>query len=121
MAKYSNTDYIDAEISVVLSKAQQILNDRKQWWAKWTILETTESSISAREGLLGFLISGPITMTIRVSTVQPGGPHRVGSTRVHCDLSCWGIGPINNYRLKRTEDKIIGQIMLSVLGDDRSL
>ena len=121
MAKFSNTEYIDSEMSLVLSNAWRLFKDEK-----WTILETTESSISAREGLVGFLTSGPVTMTINASTVQPGQSNppggetypRDGSTRVDSDLSCLGVGPINKNRLKRIEDKIIGLIIIYIAAED---
>ena len=114
MAKYSNTEYIDFEPERVLGGVEDICE-----FSGWKLLQMTENSVSVREGLLGWLSSGPATINIRVSTVKAGDncpegivtSPTVGATRVDSDLSCMGLGPINKRRLKKVESQFIVAIV----------
>jgi len=107
MANFHDSEYFHIEASAVVSICREIFEEDN-----WSILETTDSSITAKEGLLAFLTSGPVTMVVEVSTEpRPGGLETVvlagsdGCTRVDAHLSCLGLGPINKRRLVKINSK----------------
>ena len=110
MAKFQDSQYLNCEPAAVIRMACEIFEEDN-----WTIQKITDNSISAKEGLLGFLTSGPVSIDLGVSTPHPDEAHR-GSARIDVSLSCLGLGPINKSRLKRINDKIAGRLVFRVAG-----
>ena len=106
MASYSQSEYFTCAPEDILRAAREVFEE-----GNWSIVALSDDGIIGREGLVGFLMSGPVKIGLTVTRLQADASDE-GSVRVDLAGSCLGLGPINKNRVKRLMDRFLASLML---------
>jgi len=106
MASYTQSEYFTCTPDDILDAATQVFAE-----GGWRIVARSDSEIIGKEGLLGFLTSGPVRIALSVTRLQADALDDE-SVRVDLEGSCLGLGPINKKRVKRLMDRLLASIII---------